>query len=115
MAVSDEFAAFVREQFSALGEVTTRRMFGGMGVYHDGLFFALIADDTLYLKVDDNNRAEFESAGLRPFEPWDGHVMQYYEAPADALENRDELARWAQGALAAARAKKKPKRTSKRR
>ncbi|MFZ2507574.1 MAG: TfoX/Sxy family protein, partial [Steroidobacteraceae bacterium] len=78
MAVSDEFRDYVLEQLASAGKVSPRRMFGGVGLYLDGLFFALIDDDTLYFKTDDANRLRFEQAGSRPFCPYPdrpGHVM----------------------------------------
>jgi hypothetical protein len=62
MKSSDQFAAYAVEILSAVGRVAARRMFGGYGVYCDGTMFALVADDVLYLKVDDGNRGEFERA-----------------------------------------------------
>jgi DNA transformation protein len=80
-------------------------MFGGVGIYGGEFFFALVDEDILYFKVDDVNRPEFERQGMRPFQPGgpEGEVMQYYEVPADALDDPDELGRWAAGAIAAAK------------
>lgn len=108
--VSDEFISYVLDQLSGFGEVIPRRMFGGVGLYHDGLMFALIANDILYFKVDEANRDDYESAGSEPFRPYPGKktVMSYYEIPIDVSEDRDELASWAEKAFeAAGRAKKK--------
>jgi DNA transformation protein len=97
MAVSDSFTEYVLEQLGDLGQVRSRKMFGGVGIYCDNLFFALIADNILYLKVDDSNRSDFEKIGSKPFKPYGekGQTMQYYEIPADILEDRAELTRWA--------------------
>ena len=93
MAVSEEFLEYVVDQFRELGAVTTRKMFGGAGIYFDGKFFALVDDDELYLKADDKNRPRFEQAGSHAFEPWEGHVMNgYWAVPADVLEVPAELA-----------------------
>lgn len=80
-------------------------MFGGVGIYAGDLFFALIADDTLYFKVDDINREDFESRGLGPFRPYgpEGEAMQYYPIPEDILEDADALGEWARKAMAVAR------------
>jgi DNA transformation protein len=80
-------------------------MFGGIGIYASNVFFALIADDTLYLKVDDTTRASFEERGLRPFRPYGeaGEVMQYYEVPPEVLEDPDALRPWVEAAIAVAR------------
>jgi DNA transformation protein len=80
-------------------------MFGGVGVYSDGFFFALMDDDTLYLKVDDSNRTDFEARGLGPFRPFGegGETMQYYPVPEDVLEVPEALRPWADKALDVAR------------
>ena len=111
MAVSPEYREFVLEQIGRVAQaVTSRSMFGGVGIYSGGLFFALIAGETLYLKVDDGNRADFEAIGMGPFRPFDDeHVMHYYELPADLLEDTDRLRPWVEGAIAVAHRARKPK------
>ena len=115
MAVSADFKAYVEELFAGLGPVRIKTMFGGAGVYADDLMFALIDDDTLYLRVDDEIRAQFEAAGSTPFiyQVHDGRQMSlgYWRAPDDALEGPDEAEPWARLSLAAALRKKvaKPK------
>jgi len=83
-------------------------MFGGVGIYSGTFFFALIADDVLYFKVDDSNRPDLERRGMGPFRPYgeDGEVMQYYEVPADLLEDPEHLRSWAEKAVAVARSKR---------
>jgi DNA transformation protein len=107
MSVSPTFKTFVLEQLAVAGAVTARSMFGGVGLYCQGLFFALIDDDTVYLKVDDTTRPDFERIGSEPFRPFgdDSHVMQYYALPAELLEDRTELRGWVERALGAARRK----------
>lgn len=103
MAISPEFRAYVEEHLSAVRPVTTRSMFGGLGIYAEGLFFALADDARLYFKVGDSNRSDFEEAGMEPFIPWDGaKPMGYYELPAGLLENPEELGVWMDKALAVA-------------
>jgi DNA transformation protein len=105
MKRTNEFADYTVELCSTLGRVAWRRMFGGYGLYCDGTMFALIADDVLYLKVDDANRGEFERTGATPFAYDAGGkrtVMSYYRAPADAMESRELAAPWARSAYAAA-------------
>jgi DNA transformation protein len=102
MAVSEDFKQFVLEQLGSLGRVNSRSMFGGVGLYLDGLFFALIDDDTLYFKTDDSNRARYERAGSRPFCPFPERPdkpMAYWQVPAEALEDAEELAVWAREAM----------------
>ncbi len=117
MAVSNDFRDFVLEQLKPAGRVTERRMFGGVGLYLDGLFFALIDDDTLYFKADDSNRARYEQAGSKPFCPFPDQpakVMGYWQVPAEVLEDPEELARWAREAMTVALAAR-TKRSSRRR
>ncbi|MEK6610285.1 MAG: TfoX/Sxy family protein, partial [Gemmatimonadota bacterium] len=69
MPVSDAFRDYVLEQLAGLGAVTVRRMFGGAGIYHGGLFFAVLDDDQLFFKVDGETRPAYEAAGSGPFAP----------------------------------------------
>jgi DNA transformation protein len=105
LASSAGFEAFVVDQLALLGDVTPKKMFGGVGLYCDGWFFGIIARDELYLKADDGTRARFEAGGGRPFDPYPGRSgrMQYYSVPLDVLESAPELERWAREAVAVAR------------
>lgn len=111
MPVSKDYAAYVIEQLQGVNGVTTRRMFGGIGIYSNETFFALISRDTLYFKVHDATRGDFETRGMLPFRPTPDLQMSYFEVPADALEDADELALWARRAIAVASraAQRKPK------
>jgi DNA transformation protein len=105
MPVSPSFRTFVLDQLSrAVPRIRARGMFGGVGIYGGDLFFALIADDTLYFKVDDSNRPDFERLGMRPFQPYgeEGEVMQYYQVPAELLEDVETLRPWAEKAMSVA-------------
>ncbi|UAL10254.1 TfoX/Sxy family protein [Caulobacter segnis] len=100
MAVSDDYRDFVLEQLAPLGHVTSRRMFGGVGVYANGLFFALIDDDVLYLKGDETLKPEFEAAGSHAFAPFgDDKPMAYWTAPAEALDDQEVLLEWSRKSL----------------
>jgi DNA transformation protein len=105
MAVSADYREYVLEQMGRVAPVSGRAMFGGVGIYSDGLFFALMDDGAVYLKVDDTDRAMFVDAGMGPFDPYgDGSMlMRYYELPADLLESPDLLRPWMDAALDAAR------------
>ena len=105
MAVSPSYKSYVLDQLTGPSPVTAKAMFGGVGLYCQGLFFALIADDTLYLKVDDLTRPDFERMGSAPFRPYedDAHVMHYYELPADVLEDREAVRAWVERAIEVAR------------
>ena len=96
MPVTVDFREFVLEQLGRVVAIDWKRMFGGVGLYADGTFFALIDDDIVYFKVGDQNRADFEAAGARAFSPYkDGRSsMTYFELPADVLEDIDALRSW---------------------
>ena len=104
MPVSNSYRDYVLEQLVVAGSVTAKKMFGGVGLYLDGLFFALIADDRLYFKVDDTNRSDYEAVGMGSFQPYDDkpYTMQYYEVPVEILEDGVDLCIWAKKALAVA-------------
>src|SRR5881227_142963 len=111
MAVSSDYLDYVQDQLSGLGGVSSRRMFGGVGLYCDEFFFALIDDDTLYLRVNDANRADFTTRGMGQFRPYADRPelsMSYYETPADVLEDAAALVAWARRSVAAAMAAVKP-------
>lgn len=101
MKREDPFVRYVVEQLAALGEVEPRAMFGGYGVYHDGVFFAIVDGGRLFFKTDGASRAEYESRGMGPFRPTKEMTLRsYYEVPAEVLESPEELALWARRALA---------------
>jgi DNA transformation protein and related proteins len=111
--VSPSFRAFVLDQLGrAVPRVRARSMFGGVGIYAADVFFALIADDAVYLKVDDSNRPDFEARGMGPFRPYgeEGETMGYYELPGDVLEDPEALRPWAEKAISVARRKKAKRR-----
>jgi DNA transformation protein and related proteins len=112
MPVTTEFRDFVLEQLGRIVPVTSRSMFGGVGIYSEGLFFALLDDDTVYFKVDDTNRSRFEHAGKGPFQPFGegSRPMQYFELPAELLEDPQNLLPWVESSLEVARRKRKKKR-----
>ncbi len=117
MPHSDEYLEYVLEQLSSLRGLVPRRMFGGAGIYHDELFFALIFKDTLYFKVNDANRAGYEARGMAKFRPYESRPqvsLTYYEVPVDVLENREELTIWAHQAVQAAAASKMEKEAKRR-
>jgi len=108
----DGFVAFVLDQLDGIEDVTARSMFGGVGFYAGSVFFGIVYRDILYLKVDDQTRAGYECAGMKPFKPYADRpmTMQYYEVPAGVLENGEELTAWARRAIEAAERNPKPKR-----
>ncbi len=117
MPVSKTFRAWVSEQLRpSVRGLRDRSMFGGVGIYAGELFFALLAEDRLYMKVDDSNRADFTAAGMGPFAPFgDGRmIMQYYEVPLEVIEDPHRLSEWAAKSIEVAHSAKmkKPARNS---
>ena len=107
MVASDGFAEFLHDQLAPLGRVTMRRMFGKTGVFCDGLMFGMVTDDTLYLRVDDHNRAAFKEAEADPplnYEKKGSTIdLAFWRAPERLFDEPDELVTWARAALGAAR------------
>lgn len=114
MPNTSDFVAHVIEMMRP-ARAAAKAMFGGHGVYVDGLFVAILVDDVLYLKCDAQSSGAFDALGLPPFvyTAKDGRAMtmSYRRAPDEALESGDEMQRWLRFALAAALAK--PKRAAK--
>jgi DNA transformation protein len=103
MAVSSDYLQFILEQLHGLGQVHARRMFGAAGLYCDEIFFGIISEDTLYLRVDEASRPDYTSRGMQAFRPYAERPevsMTYFEVPADVLEDAAELLTWSRRALA---------------
>ena len=112
MPVSNDYLAYVLEQLAGLGSVSSRRMFGGVGLYCDEFFFGLIDSDNLYLRVGDANRADYVARGMSAFRPFADKPllsMSYYETPAEVLEEATELVSWARRSVAVAMAASQPR------
>ncbi|MCY4468764.1 MAG: TfoX/Sxy family protein [Thiotrichales bacterium] len=108
-----EFVDHLAELFEEFGPVAVRRMFGGHGIFRDGVMFGLVVDDALYLKADEHNRALFESSGLPRFEytrKGKRVSLSYCLAPSEALDDPGTLAEWARPAFDAALRAKRVKR-----
>ena len=106
MVASDSFAEFLREHFAPLGHITLRRMFGKTGVFCDALMLGMVRDNTLYFRVDDDNRATFKEAQLFPplnyAKKGETIDLAFWRAPERLFDEPDELLTWARAALAAA-------------
>ncbi len=111
MAANTEFIAHILELLEGHCSASARRMFGGHGIFREGLMFGLVADDTLFLKADDDNRDDFVQRQLEPFtyqKKEKQTSLSYYQAPEECLEQAEEMIVWADKAYAAAlRADKK--------
>ncbi|HKU89118.1 MAG TPA: TfoX/Sxy family protein, partial [Steroidobacteraceae bacterium] len=87
------------------GQVSTRRMFGGVGLYSRELFFGLIDDDTLFFKTDESNAAEYQARNMPRFMPPANRPvspMGYHQVPADIIEDGELLVAWARKAVTVA-------------
>lgn len=103
MAVQAQFLAYVLEQLAGLGSLRSNRMFGGVGLYSDGLFFGLIDDDTLYFKTDDSNITPYRARRMPRFMPFPDRpeaALGYHQVPADVIEEAETLVEWARRSVA---------------
>jgi DNA transformation protein len=110
--VSPDYLEFLKDQLASFGSVTAKRMFGGAGLYREGIMFALVDGETLYLKTDAASRGAFEAEGLRPFSYATKHgtntLTSYWRAPERCFDDPDEMTIWAERAWAAALRARKP-------
>lgn len=102
MPINPAYRSETLSILNLVAPIADRAMFGGVGLYCHGVFFALMANDKLYFKVDDSNRADYLEAGAEPWSQGDG----YYEVPPFVLDNPDELEVWLDKAVRVAEAKK---------
>lgn len=106
MKNSAEYLAHVLELMQPTDAVTMRAMFGGHGVYIDGVIIGIVIENVLYLKTDDENRDAFAARGLEPFryvtKEGETHVMSYHRAPKDGLDGSVDMAVWLRSAHEAA-------------
>jgi DNA transformation protein len=119
MAVSDAFLTFALDQLSSVRGLVSKRMFGGIGLYGEETFFAVIDNDTMFFKVDDATVVRYKALRMPPFNPMPdkGPMLGYYQVPVSVLEDVEALTEWAREAIAVGkrsgtkkRAKKAPKR-----
>ncbi len=104
-ASRNEFVDYVIELMKAWATVSARKMFGGHGLYREGLMFALIVEDELFFKTDADNLAKFERAGCHPFVYQSkGRAVQlsYWSAPPATLDAPAEMGDWCQSAYGSA-------------
>jgi DNA transformation protein and related proteins len=114
---------FIVELFAPFGSVTVRRMFGGAGLFCEGLMFGLVFDGAIFLKVDDASIPDFEREGSAPFVYTlaksagrvGRHSFSYWRLPERLYDEPEELVSWAQRAFAIAERRKKAPRKAARR
>lgn len=108
MAVNEDYLNYIIDQLSEFGTVDIKRMFGGIGLFHQGLMFGKIGGETFRLKVDQHNQKDYEDKGMKPYySEKKKKGMPYWEVPVDILEDKDALASWATKSYEAALRSKK--------
>ena len=106
----DSFVEFVLDQLAGLGQLKCRAMFGGHGIYHRDVFFAIISDGRLYFKTTAATRPSYEQEGMTPFRPNSKQTLKnYFEVPPHLLDDTDELVQWARQAVTGSSSTKKTK------
>ena len=110
--MDDPFVEELMERLDPLGALRARRMFGGVGLYCDEVFFGLVADGVLYFRVDEQSVGAFQAAGMEPFRPFQDKppMKAYWEVPLEVQERPERLVAWAREALEAARRRDAAKR-----
>jgi len=110
MAIQQDFIDYLIDQMSDFGEVYAKRMFGGVGFFHEGLMFGMIGADVLRLKADAVTEPDYKAQDMQPFFPYgDDRSMPYWEVPAGIIEDKAQLASWAEKAFEVALRSKKKK------
>jgi DNA transformation protein len=85
---------------SELGDLTSRPLFGGHGIYRNGVIFGILFHGRLYFKVNDESKGEYQARGMGPFRPNDRQTLKsYYEVPPEILDDREVLLSWAREAI----------------
>ena len=105
MTVQAQYLAYILEQLARLGALRSNRMFGGVGLYNNELFFGLIDDDTLFFKTDESNVAPYRERKMPRFMPFPDRpeaALGYHQVPADVIEDAEVLVDWARAAVAVA-------------
>lgn len=100
MAVSDSYIEFIKDQLEEIGEISSRKMFGGAGIYHGDKMFGLIANDRFYLKANEETKGKFEEYGMKAFmSSAKKKGMPYWEVPDEILEDRTKLFEWSTASI----------------
>jgi DNA transformation protein len=111
MSVNDHLLKILKDALGRYGRVSGRRMFGGIGVYCDGFFFAIISDGVIYFRVSDASRPAFAADGSRAFtymtKEGPRELHSYWQVPERLLDDLDELCEWGRASVAAARDKQR--------
>ena len=113
MTASIEFTEYVLEHLSQVGSFETGRFFGGVGISHGAIQFAVIMGNSLYFVVDEDSRKKYEQVGMQPFsyltKKGRVQVRKYFELPEEVLTDPAQLRIWADEAMCVANKTKRPK------
>ncbi len=103
MAVNQGFLDLVLEQLKDLEEVSSRKMFGGAGIYIDGKIIGIVHEATLYFKVNQKNVEDYTEMGMKQFNPYKDKPMKmpYYEVPPEVIEDGENIQKWANASFEA--------------
>ena len=104
---NSSFVEYIIDRLDSYGDITSRRMFGGYGLYCNKIIFAIIADDELYFKADSELAKEYESSGSFPFTYQKDEkrvALSYYYVPIEIIEDEDSLKNWFNKSLVVAKA-----------
>ncbi len=110
MAKDDAFIEYLHELLDLLGKISTKKMFGGHGVYCNNVIMGLVINEALYLKVDEQSKDFFSKQGCEPFvyqSKAKQVAMSYWSVPDEAMESSEQMLPWAKLAYAAALRKEK--------
>ncbi len=108
MAINNDYLKFIEQQLSEIGEFQSKKMFGGVGFFKEGIMFGMLGGHVFRLRVDDSNRIDYESKGMEPYaSKGKKKGMPYYQVPQDILEDKGELKIWALKAFHIAKKHKK--------
>ena len=109
MAYSKEYKQYIDEQLTLVEDINSKKMFGGVGYFKDGVMFGGIMDGLFHLKTDESNQAAFIEHGMKPWGMGNKIPKKpYYEVPEAIIADREELKGWVEKAyLVAVKAKKK--------
>ena len=108
MSVDESFKDFVLDQLVELSGLRAKSMFGGFGLYAEGVFFGIVSSDVLYFKTNEHTRTRYVDAGLKPFRPNEKQMLKnYYEVPDDVLEDARMILEYAEEAIGIVRDSKK--------
>lgn len=96
MPVSDRYTAYIIDRLAAITLIKTRKMFNGVGIYHNEKLFAFLINNNVYFKTDHDSSREFRAFGIQPFQPDSSHTIgsPYYQLPEVVLNNKKVLQKW---------------------